>query len=145
MKIIIEETSTEAEDELILRCHELNGDMIHLLQQLKTAQNGIPGISGSEIHRISLSEILYFEVMENKSFFYCPGKVYETKLKLYEFEDICKDTRFFRASKSVMLNADKIDYIKPLFGGRFEAVLTDNEKIIISRQYVAALKALMGL
>ena len=41
----------------------------------------------------------------------------------------------FRCSKSMILNAGKIDYVLPSLSGRFEAVLDNGEKVIISRQY----------
>ena len=71
--------------------------------------------------------------------------MYESKWKLYEFEEFSRGSSFFRASKSVILNADKIEFVKPAFSGRFEAVLFNGEKVIVSRQYVGELKELMGI
>lgn len=44
----------------------------------------------------------------------------------------------------MILNAGKIDYALPSLSGRFEAVLDNGEKVIISRQYVSTLKRLLG-
>ena len=52
---------------------------------------------------------------------------------------------FFRANKAVIVNLDKIDSLSPAFGGRFEAVLQNGYKVIISRNYVSLLKELLGL
>lgn len=145
MKITIEEIGKEQEEEMILRCHELNTDMLHLLQSLKATKNGLVGIKGEEIHRLSMDDIFYFEVVDNRAFFYCRENVYESKLKLYEFEKLCKDSSFFRASKSMILNTDKIDFVAPSFSGRFEATLQNGEKVTVSRQYVSILKKQMGL
>ena len=145
MKITIEEIGKEQEEEMILRCHELNTDMLHLLQSLKATKNGLVGIKGEEIHRLSMDDIFYFEVVDNRAFFYCRENVYESKLKLYEFEKLCKDSSFFRASKSMILNPDKIDFVAPSFSGRFEATLQNGEKVTVSRQYVSILKKKMRL
>ena len=145
MKITIEEIGKEQEEEMILRCHELNTDMLHLLQSLKATKNGLVGIKGEEIHRLSMDDIFYFEVVDNRAFFYCRENVYESKLKLYEFEKLCKDSSFFRASKSMILNTDKIDFVAPSFSGRFEATLQNGEKVTVSRQYVSILKKKLGL
>ena len=145
MKMTIEEIGKEQEEEMILRCHELNTDMLHLLQSLKATKNGLVGIKGEEIHRLSMDDIFYFEVVDNRAFFYCRENVYESKLKLYEFEKLCKDSSFFRASKSMILNTDKIDFVAPSFSGRFEATLQNGEKVTVSRQYVSILKKKMGL
>jgi len=50
-----------------------------------------------------------------------------------------------RASKSMIINLDMIKYLSPAFGGRFEALLENDEKVIISRQYVPVLKERLGL
>lgn len=92
-----------------------------------------------------MDDIFYFEVVDNRAFFYCRENVYESKLKLYEFEKLCKDSSFFRASKSMILNTDKIDFVAPSFSGRFEATLQNGEKVTVSRQYVSILKKKMGL
>lgn len=145
MKITIEEIDKEEEEELLVRCHELNEDFLRLIKSLKTARNGIVGIDGNEIHRLRLEDVYYFEVVDNKSFLYCKERVYESKWKLYEFEEFSRDSSFFRASKSVVLNADKIKFVRPAFSGRFETVLLNNEKIVVSRQYVGELKKIMGI
>ncbi|TCL59048.1 LytTR family transcriptional regulator [Kineothrix alysoides] len=145
MKVSIKEISAEEEEEVIIRCHEIDEDMLNLVQKLKAQQSSLTGISGEEIHRLHFHEIYYFEVVDNKSFFYCENKVYESKLKLYEFEELCAGTRFFRASKSVVLNSDKIDFIRPSLSGRFEVVLGNQETVMVSRQYVNDLKKLLGM
>ena len=44
-----------------------------------------------------------------------------------------------------ILNLNKVKSLSPAFGGRFEAVLDNGEKTIISRQYVPVLKERLGL
>jgi DNA-binding LytR/AlgR family response regulator len=45
----------------------------------------------------------------------------------------------------MILNADRIDYVRPSLSGRFEAVLSNGEKVVVSRKYVAELKRLLGI
>ena len=52
---------------------------------------------------------------------------------------------FFRCSKSMILNADKIDYVHPSISGRFEAVLSNGETVLVSRKYVNNLKHKLGM
>ncbi|WP_342759226.1 hypothetical protein [Kineothrix sedimenti] len=75
MKISIKEIPVEEEEEVVIRCHEIDEDMLSLIQKLKAQQNSLTGISGEEIHRLRLQEIYYFEVVDNKSFFYCEDKI----------------------------------------------------------------------
>ena len=66
--------------------------------------------------------------------------VYDTRQKLYEIEEILADKAFLRISKSVVVNLMKIKALKPAMNGRFSAVLSNGEEVIISRKYVPSLK-----
>lgn len=145
MKVSIEEIALSDEEEILIRCHKINNDILGLLHKVKASQDTIIGLDKEQIYRLKLEEVYYFETVDNKSFVYCENKVYESKLKLYEFIRICEGTHFFRASKSIVLNSDMISYIKSSFSGRFEATLLNDEKVMISRQYVADLKKLLGI
>ncbi len=64
MRIKIEEINNEAEEEIIFRTHEMNPELFRLLSQLKLYQNNLIGYKGEEIHRITLNDIFYFEVVD---------------------------------------------------------------------------------
>lgn len=145
MKVSIQEIPQDKTEEIIIKCHEINQDILTLLHKLKVSEGQLPGMLGNEIYRISLKDVYYFETVDNKSFFYCKNQVYETKMKLYEFEDMIQGSKFFRSSKSTVINSLKISYIKPSISGRFETFMENGEKLLVSRQYVPALKKLLGL
>ena len=94
---------------------------------------------------LKLAEVFYFEVVDDRSFLYTQAAVFEAKEKLYEFERLCAGSTLFRCSKSMILNAEKIDYVRPSLSGRFEAVLSNGEKAVVSRKYVADLKRMLGV
>lgn len=141
----IEEISMELDEEIIIRCHEVNDDILKLLNRLKTEKAVLLGYDESNIHRLNIANVYYFEAVDNKVFIYCKDKVFESKLKLYELEEMCHGKKFFRASKSTIINLTKISFVRPSISGRFEARLDNGEKLSISRQYVPILKNLLGL
>jgi DNA-binding LytR/AlgR family response regulator len=145
MKIIIEECSPGEEDQIIFRCKELNDNILKLIAELKQGQKKLTGIKDGNITVIDPANVYYFEGVDNKVFLYCKQNVYETKQKLYEIEEDFKNTDFFRASKSIILNASKIKSISPAYSGRFEAQLFNGEMVVISRQYVPELKKKLGM
>ena len=98
-----------------------------------------------EDRQLRFKDIYYIEATENKTFIYCKDDFYESKLKLYEIEEMVKELSFFRCSKSIILNYSKIDCVTPAFNGRFEAKLFNGERVIISRQYVPILKEILGI
>lgn len=119
----------------------------HVFGMVKVGDKGqitVNGVLDGKMCRLKLGDIYYFEVVEGSSFLYCQKEVFSCKQKLYEFEALCIGTMLFRCSKSMILNAGKIDSILPSLSGRFEAVLDNGEKVMISRQYVSALKRLLG-
>jgi len=145
MKISIEEISQELEEEIVIRCHKVDDEIDDIINKLKTENLILLGFQNEHIHRIKLNDIYYFEAVEGKVFIYCRDNVFEVKQKLYELEELCKGKNCFRASKSTILNITKISSVYPTISGRFEAVLDNGERAVISRQYVPVLKNMLGL
>lgn len=145
MKVTIEKINPELEEEVIVRCHKPSADWVGFIQCIKSEYKGLVGEADGEIFRLNLEDVYYFEVVDRKAFIYYENAVYESHLHLYEFEEKCRGTAFFRASKSMVVNADKIDRIAPSLSGRFTATLLNGEKVIVSRQYVSSLKRILGL
>ncbi|MFJ7915741.1 MULTISPECIES: LytTR family DNA-binding domain-containing protein [Lysinibacillus] len=145
MKISIEEISQELEEEILIRCYEVDDEVDEIINKLTTKDIILLGHQNDSIHRIKLHDIYYFEAVEGKVFIYCRDNVFEVKQKLYELEELCKGKNCFRASKSTILNITKISSVYPTISGRFEAVLDNGERAVISRQYVPVLKNMLGL
>lgn len=144
MKITIEAPKPGEEDEIIVRCTDLDERVLKLIQALR-AEDKLTGYIDDKIVKLSLKEIYYFEAVDNKVFSYTAKETYEIHKKLYEIELAFEHTDFLRISKSVIVNVAKIAYVKPIFNGRFEAKLKNDEKVIVSRQYVADLKKKLGI
>ena len=145
MKITIETPKDGAEDEIIIRCHELDDELMELISRIKSGKAQITGYKNSSVKQIMPREIYYFESVDNKVFAYCETEVYEVKERLYEIEERYRHSDFQRISKSVIVNVTLIEYISPLLGSRLEATMKNNEKVIISRQYVPELKRKLGI
>ena len=145
MRIIFENVKEEEEEVIIVRCRKITEDLTYAARTLNAVIGGIAAFTDGEIYKLPLCDIYYFEVVDNKSFFYCESEVYESKLKLYEFEELTYGTHFFRATKSTVVNADKISSVSPALYGRFTVTLDNGEKVVVSRSYVTSLKRIMGL
>ncbi|MBU3092863.1 LytTR family transcriptional regulator [Clostridium sp. CF011] len=145
MKISIEEINREQDEEIIIRCHEVNDDIIKLISKFKMECTILLGYDGDNIHRLRIADVYYFESVDNKVFIYCKTKVFESKQKLYELEKLCEGKKFFRASKSSIISLTKISFVKPSISGRLEAKLDNGEIVSVSRQYVPVLKKMLGL
>lgn len=145
MKITVDESLLYEEPEVILRCRELDAPLRKVLATIRLANGKLIGKQDTVSHVIDAEDVYYFESVDNKVFIYTEKQVYETPLRLYEIEARFEGTDFFRASKSIVANLSRISSLKAVFNGRFEARLQNGEKVIISRQYVSALKEKLGM
>lgn len=145
MKITIETLKPGEEDEIILRFATVDENILKLIQSLKTEKDALTGYVDDKIQKLALKDIFYFEAVDNKVYAYTAKQVYEVHKKLYEIEEDYANTDFLRISKAVVVNVSKITYIRPMLNGRFEAKLRNDEKVIISRQYVPSLKEKLDL
>ena len=145
MKITILDTTPGEEDEIIIKCNQLDDRLMQLVNQFKRGSDKLNVYQEGNIHLVEPQEIYYFETVDQKVFVYCKNEVYEIRSRIYELEEMLAGKDFFRASKSVLLNLNVIKSLSPAFNGRFEAVLKNGEHVIISRQYVSLLKEKLGL
>ena len=145
MKVTILEKQPGEEDEIIVKCDQLDEKLTRLINQFKTGKGKMNFYKDSKIVLVEPAEVLYFESVDDKVFAYTKDSVYETKAKLYQLEEELPVSAFFRASKAVIVNLDKIDSLAPAFGGRFEATLENGYKVVVSRNYLNELKERLGL
>ena len=145
MKVTILEKKAGEEDEIIVKCDYLDENLTKLINQFKGSKGKMNLYKDSKIVFVESAEVLYFESVDDTVFAYTKDCVYETKSKLYQLEKELPSNTFFRANKAVIVNLDKIDSLVPVFGGRFEAILQNGYKVVVSRNYLNTLKELLGL
>lgn len=145
MKITILDCADGEEEEVIVRCRQLDESLLKLLYTLKAGKDKITVSKEEKIYQLPLSQVYYFEAVDGHVFAYVEKNVYDTKFRLYELEERLRQTDFFRASKSTIINLSKVRNIGPDFNGRFEVYMKNGEQLIVSRQYVPDLKKKLGL
>ena len=128
-----------------IHCREITSETERLERYIRRFDERIIGSSEGQAHTIALEQILYIEAVDKRTFLYTPGNVYETDKKLYELESLLDEKTFFRCSKSVIVNLNKITKLKPEVTRNILATLTNGEVVVISRRNVKQLKALIGL
>jgi DNA-binding LytR/AlgR family response regulator len=145
MRVRIESIQNKEQEHVLIRCCKVNEEVLEIVNFVKSKNELLTGYENSQIHQISLRDVYYFEGVDNKVYAYLKSTVYEMKNKLYELEELYEKRQFFRCSKSVLVNLLKIESVKPALNGRFTAKLLNGEQIIISRQYVPALKKILQI
>ena len=123
-----------------IRCHQIDDSIEEIVSFIKSRQGQLTGNLDGGIYEIPISDMLYIESVDNRTFIYTQEKTYESKQRIYELEEVLKHRHFIRISKSSIVNLLKIQSIRPALNGRFSAILCNGEQIIISRKYVPELK-----
>jgi DNA-binding LytR/AlgR family response regulator len=144
VRIIIEDPLDGEEDTITISVRCMSEKIAKAIDILKHPDD-LTVYLDKQAFLLPVSEVFYIESVDLKSFVYAKGNVYLSKLKLYELEKSLNQSEFLRISKQMIVNLRKIQSISPAGGGRFEALLLNGEKIIVSRQYVPRLKERFGL
>ena len=145
MKVKIIEDKNLSEIEIEIYCPKIDHEIDTIVSILKKYDQTLIGKRNERSYVIKINDIYYIESIDNKTFLYIEDKIYENNMRLSQIEKQLQDTSFIRISKSMLLNVDKIENIKVIFNGRYEAILMNQEKVIINRRYVSNLKKILGL
>ena len=128
-----------------IHCREVTSETERLERYISRFDERLQATSEGNTYNVQIDEILYIESVDKKTFLYTTGHVLQTEKRLYELEKLLDEKTFFRASKSVIVNLNKIIKLKPEVTRNILATLTNGEVIVISRRNVKALKELIGL
>ncbi len=142
MKVSVQEIGQNQLEQVVIQCYNITDKVNSIISFIKSTDTFLVGYENEKMVELFLTEIFYVEAVDNRVFAYTEDKTYQLRVKLYEFEEASKFMRFFRCSKSMVINLMKVDSVYP--NGRFSAKLFNGEEIIISRRYVSALKNILG-
>ena len=128
-----------------IHCREVTSETERLERYISRFDERLTASENGSTYNVQIDEILYIESVDKKTFLYTKGHVLQTEKRLYELEELLDEKTFFRCSKSVIVNLNKITKLKPEVTRNILATLTNGEVIVISRRNVKALKELIGL
>lgn len=134
MKIRTEQIA-DGEDEILIRYREMTPAIGKLIESLEKQQIVLNGKTGERWHRLSPADIYYFESVDERLFACTKEAVYQVMLTLAEAEELLRVHGFFRCNKSFVVNIDHIISVRSEMGNRIDALLDNEEHVIISRRY----------
>lgn len=86
---------------------------------------------------VDVKQILYIESVDRKTFVYLEEDIVRVEYTLTQLEKILNSIRFFRCSKSMIINIEKVNVLDSLASNRIDATMCNGEHIIISRTYAS--------
>lgn len=145
MKITINEDLSIQEIEVVIHCQKEDEMVGKIASAVQTVDSKLCCHIGERVHYINISHILYIESVDRKTFLYTEGEVFEIDKRLYELEEKLGSFDFFRVSKAIIVNLNRVQSLRPEIGARLVLTMENTEKIVVSRQYAKIIKNVLGV
>ena len=145
MKISMQIDGVFQETEILIRSPKLTPELEQVLAALHLLERKITVTNGEETTVLNAAEIVYAESVDRRTFVYTASSCVETRLRLYELEELLEPCGFLRISKSCLVQIRRIRSLKADLDRRLRLTLETGEQIIVSRQYADALKLKLGV
>lgn len=142
MKIDIKKIS-EGEESVVIRFKEMTPTINKIINILHNEKTKLWGRIDDETICIDIDEILYLESVDDKVFAYTKENVLRIDGSLNSFMLEIEDETFFRCSKSMIINVNRVISLKSLSSNRIDATMEGGEHIIISRRYAVEFRKLL--
>ena len=142
MKYTINNIST-GEDEVIVNYLRMTPEVERIVNFIKGEQTKLIGWKDKEQKLIDIKTILYIETVDGNTFAYTDEEVLKLDYTLAQLEQLLNDINFFRCSKSMIINIDKVDSLRSLPSNRIDARMVNGEHIIISRTYASDFRRIL--
>ena len=144
MKITIQTDETQTEIAVDIRCPGLTPELEKVISLLRTLDMKLTGQKERSTYILDVSQVLYIDSADKKTFLYTENEVYESDLRLYELEEQLARADFIRAGKSSIVNLRRIMSLRSEIDGRIRVTMSNGEKLVVSRQYAGILKQRLG-
>lgn len=128
---------TEGEDEVIVNYLDMTPEIERIIKLLKGEQTKLMGWNDKTIMVIESKNIFYIESVDGKTFAYTDKDVLKLDYTLTQIESILSEINFFRCSKSMIINIDRITSLRSLPSNRIDARMQNGEHVMISRTYAS--------
>ncbi|MDU1055421.1 LytTR family DNA-binding domain-containing protein [Clostridium baratii] len=143
MNIIINKIKEELEENVVFNIYEITPFLESIINSLRN-DLGSSYLIATDLHsnnkvKLFYYDIYYLEYVNRSVFIYTEKNVYEIKEPLYRLEKQLPSF-FARCSKSMIVNTRRIKEFSSSLNGNIIARLLNEEKIVISRRYVKAIK-----
>ena len=136
MKYTIREI-TEGEEEVIINYIEMTPEIERMIRLLNGEQRKLIGWDEKTSVILEPQDILYIESVDGRTFAYMEKQVLKLDDTLNQLEQILNDINFFRCSKSMIINIDKVRTLRSMPSNRIDATMQNGEHIVISRTYAS--------
>lgn len=145
MKIVIDVEEGRKDTTITVSCGQLTPEIEKMLAAIRMLDKQLTVMREKETCFLDITQVLYIESVDRKTFVYTGQEVYESDFRLYELEAQLEGFGFLRANKSCLIQLKCIKSLKADIDRRIRVTMENGEQIIVSRQYAESLKMRLGV
>lgn len=135
MRLIKTKEDGLKENYLELHYDQLDDETKEYISRLDNTLSNIEGTVDDRHISVPVTDVLYFESVDRKTFAYTEKMCIEMRDTLKNVLDNYSDTGLIRISKSAIVNVYKIDHLQGDINMRVIIFLKNGEKLIMNRGY----------
>lgn len=106
-----------------------------VIQKVKHIDIYFVGKMDDKSTKIDISDVYYFENVERKLFLYTKKEVFRFDGTMADIEEMIEDTELVRVSRTCIMNTEHLKEMKQIKNSHLEAIMDNDEKIIIKENY----------
>ena len=125
---------------VIVEYPEYDKSVDNLINKIKNMSISFTGKSDGKTVSIDISDIYYIENVERKIFLYSKKDIYRYDGSMADIDSSISETDLVRISRTCFMNVSHLKEIMQIKNSHLEAVLDNDEKLIVSRKYLKDIK-----
>ena len=123
------------ENYLELHYDGMDSETVELIARLDTTLANVEGICEERHVSVPVTEVLYFETVDRKTFAYTDKMCIEMRMTLNNVLDMYSGAGLIRISRSAVVNVYRIDHLQGDMNMRTVIFLKNGERLIMNRGY----------
>lgn len=125
---------------VVVEYPEYDQSVERLITKIKNLSISFSGKADGKSVSIDLFDIYYIENVDRKMFIYSKDNVYRYDGSMSDIDSAIADTDLVRISRTCFMNVSHLREIMQMKNSHLEAVLDNDEKLIVSRKYLQEIK-----
>lgn len=143
LKLQLHKKHNLSESEIEIKYSVMNKPLERIINYIYQQDYTVQGVWKNTIYPISLNDILYFEVVDRKTFLYTMNHIFECKKSIILLEHELEKTSIIKIGKGTLMNISSLKSVKPYPNHRLLVELKNGENLIVSRKYIQRLQEKM--
>lgn len=120
---------------VIVEYPQMDKAVERVIQKVKHIDIYFVGKMDDKSTKIDISDVYYFENVERKLFLYTKKEVFHFDGTMADIEEMIEDTELVRVSRTCIMNTEHLKEMKQIKNSHLEAIMDNDEKIIIKENY----------